>query len=56
MDSTDQVVMGGQNQRDTLVDMPRFGGRSVQESEVFQVWLKDPSVSILTYNRISYVT
>ena len=41
MDSTDQVVMGGQNQRDTLVDMPRFGGRSVQESEVFPVWLKE---------------
>ena len=26
--------MGGQNKRDTLADMPRFGGCSVQESEV----------------------
>ena len=39
MDSTDSVVMGGQNKRDTLADMPRFGGRSVQESEVSPVWL-----------------
>ena len=31
--------MGGQNKRDTLADMPRFGGRSVQESEVSPVWL-----------------
>ena len=34
MDSTDSVVMGGQKKRDTLADMPRFGGCSVQESEV----------------------
>ena len=42
MDSTDQVVMGGQNKRDTLADMSRFGGHSIiKESEIFPVWLKE---------------
>ena len=33
--------MGGQKKRDTLAEMPRFGGRNVQEGEVFPVWLKE---------------
>ena len=33
--------MDGQKKRDTLADMPHFGGRSVQETEVFLVWLKE---------------
>ena len=41
MDSTDSVVMGGQKKRDTLAEMPRFGGRNVQDGEVFPVWLKE---------------
>ena len=32
--------MGGQKKRDTLAEMPRFGGRNV-EGEVFPVWLKE---------------
>ena len=43
MDSTDQMVMGSPafKKHDTLVDMPRFGRRSVQGSEGFPVWLKE---------------
>ena len=41
MDSTDSVVMGGQKKRDTLAEMPRFGGRNVRDGEVFPVWLKE---------------
>ena len=46
MDSTDSVVMGGQKKRDTLAEMPRFGGRNVQEGEVFPVWLKELSKKV----------
>ena len=42
MDSTVQVVMGPVfKKRDTLADMPRFGGRDCKESEVFPAWLKE---------------
>ena len=41
MDTKDLVVMGGQKKRDTLAEMPRFGGRNVQGGEVFPVWLKE---------------
>ena len=40
MDSTDSVVMGGQKKRDTLAEMPRFGGRN-EDGEVFPVWMKE---------------
>ena len=33
--------MGGQQKRDTLAEMPLFGGRDVQDGEVFPVWLKE---------------